>query len=155
MGVSFPVGADAPQLQANWSVLSEAEGATASALLAAGQAHLFSGWPPAGERDADKKRLLAQARGVEARRGPAGRCALATRELAAATGAASTCAALLLSHAHLRPLPPRLASLCALPDGRPPAAHRLRSWTARLGARAGSPRTWRALVPCWPTPSTT
>ncbi len=57
---SFPDGADAPQLRANWSLLSESEATTALSLLSAGQAHLFAAWPPLGERDADKKRLLAQ-----------------------------------------------------------------------------------------------
>ena len=34
--------------------------ALVDALVGEGQAHLFAGWPPAGERDDDKRRLLAQ-----------------------------------------------------------------------------------------------
>lgn len=55
-----PDAAAAPALAANWALLSDAEASTAAALLAAGQAHLFASWPPPGERDADKKRLLQQ-----------------------------------------------------------------------------------------------
>ena len=54
--------ADAPTLQANWECLSAEEQATATMLLSAGQAHLFAGWPALGVQDAEKKRLLAQAR---------------------------------------------------------------------------------------------
>lgn len=35
-------------------------------LLAEGQAHLFAHWPPPGERDEDKRRLLAQLRHLDA-----------------------------------------------------------------------------------------
>jgi hypothetical protein len=57
-----PDAGAAPALAANWALLSDAEARTAAALLADGQAHLFASWPPPGERDADKKRLLVQAR---------------------------------------------------------------------------------------------
>lgn len=36
------------------------------ALLAEGQAHLFAQWPKPGERDDDKRRLLAQLRHLDA-----------------------------------------------------------------------------------------
>ena len=55
---------DAPQqLVDNWALLTPAEAATAVLLLSAGQGHLFAAWPAPGDRDDDKKRLLAQARG--------------------------------------------------------------------------------------------
>jgi hypothetical protein len=52
----------APALRASWASLNAEEQATATMLLEAKQEHLFSAWPPAGEAEADKKRLLAQAR---------------------------------------------------------------------------------------------
>ena len=36
------------------------------ALVREGQAHLFAGWSPAGEGDADKRRLLAQLQHLDA-----------------------------------------------------------------------------------------
>lgn len=57
-----PDASAAPALAANWGALSAEEARTAASLLAAGQAHLFASWPPPGERDGDKKRLLKQAR---------------------------------------------------------------------------------------------
>lgn len=55
---------DAPQqLADNWALLTPEEAATAVLLLSAGQGHLFAAWPAPGDRDDDKKRLLAQARG--------------------------------------------------------------------------------------------
>ena len=60
--MAFPAGADCPSLASQWSSLSAEECATAANLLEAGQAHLFAAWPPLGEKDAEKKALLAQAR---------------------------------------------------------------------------------------------
>jgi hypothetical protein len=80
-----PDAAVAPALAANWSVLSAEEQRTAAALLAAGQAHLFAAWPAPGERDADKKRLLKQAR-------PARRAERARRSDTHARIAPSACA---------------------------------------------------------------
>jgi len=57
-----PDAAAAPALAASWGALSAEEARTAASLLAAGQAHLFASWPPPGERDDAKKRLLQQAR---------------------------------------------------------------------------------------------
>jgi hypothetical protein len=48
------------QLRDNWSLLDASEASTAAMLLDAGQEHLFAAWPALGERDDDKKRLLAQ-----------------------------------------------------------------------------------------------
>ena len=42
------------------------ETALVEALGRDGQAHLFAGWPAAGEGDADKRRLLAQLRHLDA-----------------------------------------------------------------------------------------
>jgi hypothetical protein len=54
---------DAPQqLVDNWALLNADEAAAAVLLLSAGQGHLFAAWPAPGERDDDKKRILAQAR---------------------------------------------------------------------------------------------
>lgn len=50
------------QLRDNWSILDDAEASTAKMLLDAGQEHLFTAWPAPGERNDDKKRLLAQVR---------------------------------------------------------------------------------------------
>lgn len=41
------------------------DAALVEALLQEGQAHLFEGWPPAGERDQAKRRLLAQLRHLD------------------------------------------------------------------------------------------
>ncbi|KAL4857633.1 UDP-sugar pyrophosphorylase 1 [Chlorella vulgaris] len=56
---------DKPGLQgagidANRSLLSEQDAALVDALLEEGQAHLFAGWPPAGEADDAKRKLLDQ-----------------------------------------------------------------------------------------------
>ena len=61
-----PDAAAAPALAASWGALSAEEARTAASLLAAGQAHLFASWPPPGERDDAKKRLLQQARPARA-----------------------------------------------------------------------------------------
>jgi len=53
------------QLRDNWSLLDASEASTAAMLLDAGQEHLFAAWPALGERDDDKKRLLAQAAALD------------------------------------------------------------------------------------------
>lgn len=47
-------------LAANASILSVEELSFAESLVAAGQSHLFAGWPAPGENDSDKKGLIAQ-----------------------------------------------------------------------------------------------
>ena len=46
-------------LEANRAVFSADENATIDVLLGCGQEHLFAGWPAPGEKDDDKKRILA------------------------------------------------------------------------------------------------
>ena len=47
-------------LAANASILSAEELSFAESMVAAGQSHLFAGWPAPGENDSDKKGLIAQ-----------------------------------------------------------------------------------------------
>lgn len=48
-----------------WPDLNAEEASLADTLLGIGQAHLFDGWPPAGEAVADKRRFLAQLAGLD------------------------------------------------------------------------------------------
>jgi UDP-sugar pyrophosphorylase len=59
-GGATAAAASAPQLSANAAVLSAEELTYAESLVAAGQAHLFAGWPAPGEMDAEKKGLIQQ-----------------------------------------------------------------------------------------------
>lgn len=53
-------------LDANRDWMSAEDVELVDKLLAEGQAHLFAHWPPPGERDEDKRRLLAQLRHLDA-----------------------------------------------------------------------------------------
>lgn len=55
------------RLLQNEAILSEAELATADALCAAGQEHLFKDWPAPGTSDSDKRRMIAQAADINAK----------------------------------------------------------------------------------------
>jgi UDP-sugar pyrophosphorylase len=52
-------------LEANSSILSSAERATADLLVSLDQAHLFAHWPAAGTEDANKHKFLAQVADIE------------------------------------------------------------------------------------------
>lgn len=56
----------AAALRGNEALLGAAERALVAALLEEGQAHVFAAWPPPGERDADKRRLLRQLAALDA-----------------------------------------------------------------------------------------
>lgn len=54
-----------PYLSANFALLGAEEMRLASLLVSLGQAHIFEGWPPAGQRDDEKRALFAQLAALE------------------------------------------------------------------------------------------